>query len=52
MPKRVGYLYEQVISPDNCIMAVREMARSKPKVKRAQYMKRNADDFGTRLAEQ
>ena len=52
MPKRVGYVYEQVISPDNCAKAVREMARSKPKIKRAQYMKENADYFGAKLSEQ
>lgn len=52
MPKRIGYLYEQVASPDNCILAVREMARSKPKIRRAQYMKRNAEEFGKRISEQ
>lgn len=52
MPKRIGFLYEQVVSPDNCIKAVREMARSKPKIKRAQYMKTNAEQFGYRLSAQ
>lgn len=52
MPKRIGFVYEQVISPDNCIKAVREMARSKPKIRRAQYMKTHAESFGARLSEQ
>lgn len=52
MPKRVGFVYEQVISLDNCILAVKEMARSKPKHRRAQYMKAHADEFGKRLHEQ
>lgn len=49
MPKRVGFVYEQVISLDNCIEAVKEMASSKPKHKRAQYMKEHADEFGKTL---
>lgn len=52
MPKRVGYVYEQVISLDNCIKAVKEMARSKPKHRRAQYMKKHAEDFGEKLHQQ
>ena len=52
MPKRIGFVYEQVISLDNCILAVQEMARSKPKVRRAQYMKENAEYFGKKLHEQ
>ena len=52
MPKRVGYVYEEVISRDNCIKAVREMARSKPKHRRAQYMKEHAEEFGEVLHKQ
>lgn len=49
MPKRVGFVYEQVISIDNCILAVKEMARSKPKHRRAQYLKAHADEYGKQL---
>lgn len=52
MPKRIGYVYEQVISLDNCILAVQEMARSKSKIKRAQHMKENAEVFGKKLHDQ
>lgn len=52
MPKRVGFVYDLTVSRDNCITAIREMARSKPKLKRAQYMKAHAEEFGETLSEQ
>lgn len=52
MPKRVGFVQEQVVSLDNCIAAVKEMASSKPKHRRAQYMKEHAEEFGKSLHEQ
>lgn len=52
MPKRVGFLFEQVTSVENCKKAVEEMARSKPKMRRAQHMKHNSDRLGKKLSEQ
>lgn len=52
MPKRIGFVFEQVIDPDNCTLAVREMAKSKPKITRAQEMKENAESIGKQISEQ
>lgn len=51
MPKRIGFVFEQVIAPDNCTLAVREMAKSKPKITRAQEMKENAESIGKQISE-
>lgn len=50
--KRYGYLFEQVISPENCKAAIEAMAKSKKKIKRAQRMKENAEELGVKLSEQ
>lgn len=52
MPKRIGFLFEQVVSEDNCALAIREMAKSKSKVRRAQKMKNRSDELGKKLSEQ
>ena len=52
MPKRIGFLFEQVVSEENCALAVREMAKSKPKVRRAQKMKAQSEILGKRLSKQ
>ena len=50
MPKRTGFLYEKVISVDNCIAAVKEMARGKSKNRRAMIMKENAIEYGNHIS--
>lgn len=50
MPKRIGFVFEQVVSPENCAAAVRDMAKAKPKVRRAQKMAENAENIGARIA--
>lgn len=52
MPKRIGFLFEQVVAYENCIRAVNEMARSKPKIRRAQEMKNDAENLGKKLSDQ
>lgn len=46
MPKRTGFLYEQVISVENCIAAVKEMTKGKSKNKRATVMGNNFQKYG------
>lgn len=52
MPKRVGYLYEQVISPENCIAATTEMTKNKNKSKKAMRIRANAETYGKALADE
>lgn len=46
MPKRTGFLYEQVISVENCVSAVKDMTKGKSKNKRATEMRNNAQEHG------
>lgn len=50
MPKRTGFLYEQVISVENCIAAVKEMTKGKGKNKRAAIMKEKAVEYGGKVS--
>lgn len=50
MPKRIGYLYDQVVSDDNCIQAVIEMTKDKLKNNKAKRIRENAVSYGKRLA--
>jgi RNA-directed DNA polymerase len=50
MPKRTGYLYEKVVSKENCTAAVIEMTKGKHKNRRAMYMRENAEAYGAALA--
>lgn len=52
MPKRSGYLYEQVISRENCIAATIEMTKNKNKSKKAMRIRENAVAYGSRLADE
>jgi len=51
MPKRAGYLYEQVISKENCIAATIEMTKNKNKSKKAMRIRENAVAYGSRIAD-
>ena len=46
MPKRTGFLFEQVIAVDNCVAAVKEMTRGKGDNKRAIRMRKEAQRYG------
>lgn len=50
MPKRIGYLYEQVISEANCIQATYEMTKDKNHNKKAMRIRRNSEAYGRRIA--
>lgn len=49
MPKRIGHLYEQVISVENCISATAEMTKGKNHNKKAMRIRKNAAEYGLRL---
>ena len=51
MPKRIGYLYERVISEENCITAESEMTRHKNKNRSAMRIKENPEKHGKILSE-
>ena len=51
MPKRIGYLYEQVVSEENCIQAVIEMTKDKLKNRKARWIRNNAESYGKRLVQ-
>lgn len=46
MPKRIGYLYDQVITTENCAAAVREMTKHKRHNHRACIMRDHAAYYG------
>lgn len=46
MPKRTGFLFEQVIAVDNCVAAVMEMTRGKGDNGRAIRMRKEAQKYG------
>lgn len=50
MPKRIGHLFEQVISEENCIAAVVEMTKGKNKNRKAMRIRKNSMLYGKRLA--
>lgn len=50
MPKRVGYLYERMVSLENCIQAEREMGRNKPDNKMARHIANHAEKYGAALS--
>jgi RNA-directed DNA polymerase len=52
MPKRIGYLYEQVIDEKNCIRAVIEMTKGKQKNRKAISIRENAEKYGKEIAEE
>lgn len=52
MPKRIGFIFEKVISPENCAAAVRDMAKAKFKVRQAQKMAENAESLGLRISQE
>ena len=51
MPKRIGYLYERVISEENCIAAESEMTRHKNQNRSALRIKENPEKHGKLLSE-
>ena len=52
LPKRIGHLYELVISEENCIAATIEMTKGKNHNKKAMRIRKNAEDYGRRLAKE
>jgi len=50
MPKRVGFLYEQMVTLENCIQAEREMGRNKPDNKMARHIAKSAEKYGAELS--
>lgn len=51
MPHRIGFLWEKIISEENCIQAVVEMARHKSKNKMAVHIRENKECYGKELHE-
>ena len=51
MPKRIGYLYDRVISEENCTAAELEMVRHKNKNRSALRIKANPEKHGKMLSE-
>lgn len=51
MPKRIGFLYEKIISEENCIAAERQMAKNKPDNQMAKHIGANAEKYGKELSE-
>ena len=50
MPKRVGFLYEQMVSEENCILAERLMAKNKPNNRIAKHIGKCAERYGKELS--
>ena len=50
MPKRIGYLYDKVISLENCVQAERMMAKNKPDNRMARHIGDNAERYGAELS--
>jgi hypothetical protein len=51
MPKRIGYLYEKLVSTENCIKAEKLMSKNKPKNQMAKQIGANAEEYGRQLSE-
>ena len=51
MPKRIGYLYEQVISVQNCIEAEKDMTKHKSRNRKALAIRSEAERYGKELSE-
>ena len=49
MPKRIGHLWEQMVTPENCIRAEIEMCRNKHTRRKVQRIKDNIDTYGVAL---
>lgn len=51
MPHRVGFLYEKMVSLDNCIQAERLIGKHKPDNKMAKHIAAHAEKYGKALFE-
>lgn len=51
MPKRTGFLFEKVVSVDNCVAAVLEMTKGKGDNERAIRMRKEAQRYGEIVSE-
>jgi len=49
MPKRIGFLWEKMISRENCIRAEREMCKNKKDNAKARFISKHVDEFGGAL---
>jgi RNA-directed DNA polymerase len=49
MPKRTGFLYEQMIEYDNCLLAEKEMLKGKKNNRTAKRMKKNPEAYAKRM---
>lgn len=52
IPKKIGFLYEQVVSEANCVCAVEEMTKGKSNNRRAVHIRENADEYGKALSKE
>lgn len=51
MPKRIGHLYEQMVTLENCIRAEEEMIRNKKKERVILHIREHIEEYGKRLYE-
>lgn len=51
MPKRIGFLYEKMITVENCIEAEKILGKNKKDNRMAQHIAKHADEYGKALAE-
>lgn len=51
MPKRVGFLWEKMVTVENCILAERVMRRNKPHNHTARHIAQNPEKYGKTLQE-
>lgn len=49
MPKRIGYVWEEVVSLENCEQAVLDAIRHKKKTRYLEYVKRNYKKYGAKV---
>lgn len=49
--KRTGHLMERMMTPENFILAEEIMCRTKKKNRKARYIRKHAEEFGTKLFE-
>lgn len=50
MPHRIGFLYDKMISEENCILAERTLGKNKPDNAMAQHIARHAERYGKELS--
>lgn len=51
MPKRIGYLWEQMVTPENCVRAELVMCRNKRSRRKIKRIRDNAETYGADLYE-